>query len=305
MEFSVDDAVRFGAPAGPVLAGTLALPPGKHAVPGIVLVGGSGPSDRDNDGFFAPLREQFLRAGAGVLSYDKRGVGDSAGDWGTATVDELAADTVAALACLRSRPRIAGERVAVFGHSEGGWVALRAALTFGPGVGVVLNSCPAVSFLDSETYALRARGWSQHDADGARQLLQRLADLSAAGSELSAGAAALADVHGEQWFARFDEAGFILDETMWAQVGIWGNYDPAPDLARMQSSTLVVLGAEDPLVPVQSSVGIYEATARLTGRQQSVQVFPGAGHRLALTGTDQLASGYLTALTQWLAATFS
>ena len=46
----------------------------------VVMSPGSGPSDRDNDVFFPPIRRVLLDAGFAVASFDKRGVGDSTGD---------------------------------------------------------------------------------------------------------------------------------------------------------------------------------------------------------------------------------
>ncbi|MEV3921110.1 alpha/beta hydrolase family protein [Actinomadura coerulea] len=50
--------VRFGA-EGVTLAGLLGVPAGE-AVAGVVLVGGSGPSDRHNDGYWPWLRRPHL-----------------------------------------------------------------------------------------------------------------------------------------------------------------------------------------------------------------------------------------------------
>lgn len=61
------------------------------------MVGGGGASDRDNGTLFPPIRRHLVEAWIAVLSYDKRGVGESSGDWRDATMDDLAADTVAAL----------------------------------------------------------------------------------------------------------------------------------------------------------------------------------------------------------------
>ena len=85
-----------------VLAGSLALPGGEAAAAGVVMVGGSGPSDRDNDTYFPPIRRHLTGAGIAVLSYDKRGVGGSSGDWRDATMDDLAADAATALDFLRA-----------------------------------------------------------------------------------------------------------------------------------------------------------------------------------------------------------
>jgi hypothetical protein len=38
---------------------------------------GSGPSDRDNDVLFPPIRDALLAAGIAVCSFDKRGAGES------------------------------------------------------------------------------------------------------------------------------------------------------------------------------------------------------------------------------------
>lgn len=59
---------------------------------------GSGPSDRENDVFFPPIREHLLRAGIAVCSFDKRGVGASAGSWLDAGIAEQADDLLAELA---------------------------------------------------------------------------------------------------------------------------------------------------------------------------------------------------------------
>lgn len=51
------------------------------AGPAVVLVGGSGPTDRTNDGYFIQLRDALVAAGVVVLGYDKRGAAASTGDW--------------------------------------------------------------------------------------------------------------------------------------------------------------------------------------------------------------------------------
>src|SRR5947207_18464 len=84
---------------------------------------GSGPSDRDNDVLFPPIREHLLRAGIAVCSFDKRGVGGSAGSWLEAGLYEQAGDLIAALAVFESESR-RGLPLGLFGHSQGGWVVV-------------------------------------------------------------------------------------------------------------------------------------------------------------------------------------
>jgi alpha/beta superfamily hydrolase len=68
---------------------------------GIVMIGGSGPTDRINGGYFVSYRDQFTSDGIAVLWYDKRGVGESTGNWAAGTFDDLANDAIAAISALR------------------------------------------------------------------------------------------------------------------------------------------------------------------------------------------------------------
>ncbi|WP_371629026.1 hypothetical protein OG892_11125 [Streptomyces sp. NBC_00341] len=52
------------------LAGSLRVPvDAEPAVAGVVLVGGSGPTDRDNGTYFLPIQRHLVEAGFAVLSY--------------------------------------------------------------------------------------------------------------------------------------------------------------------------------------------------------------------------------------------
>lgn len=83
------------------LSGSLYVPttPGKH--PAIVFLQGSGPEIRWGANRF--WSDYFARRGVAALIYDKRGSGESTGDWKTSTFDDLANDAAAAIALLRAR----------------------------------------------------------------------------------------------------------------------------------------------------------------------------------------------------------
>lgn len=112
---------------GHALAGTLTLPEGKGPFPGVILVSGSGPQDRDESLLghkpFLVLADHLTRAGVAVLRYDDRGVGRSTGNFATATSDDFAVDALAALEYLSKRAEIDAAKVGIVGHSEGGLIA--------------------------------------------------------------------------------------------------------------------------------------------------------------------------------------
>lgn len=115
------------------IAGTLTVPPvtGRMRHPGVVLVNGSGPIDRDESvagiPIFAQLAGALAQQGYAVLRYDKRGVGQSGGRSETVTLQDYAQDLTAVVKWLAKRKDVDPRHIAVAGHGEGGWVALLAA----------------------------------------------------------------------------------------------------------------------------------------------------------------------------------
>lgn len=109
------------------LAGTLTVPEGEGPFPAVVLVSGSGPQNRDEELMmhkpFAVLADYLTRRGIAVLRYDDRGVGESSGDYGTATTLDFAKDAEAVFDFLRKQKGIDAKKVGILGHSEGGIIA--------------------------------------------------------------------------------------------------------------------------------------------------------------------------------------
>ncbi|MGI9666338.1 MAG: alpha/beta hydrolase [Acidimicrobiia bacterium] len=105
------------------LAGTLMVPSGDGPFSAALLVAGSGPLDRDGNhkrlslGVSLDLAELLADAGWASLRYDKRGVGESSGDYlSTGFYDELD-DAISALEWLQSQPAV--NQVVPIGHSVG------------------------------------------------------------------------------------------------------------------------------------------------------------------------------------------
>ena len=116
------------------LAGTVSKPASSAAaarLPAVVLVGGSGPTDRDGLAVGIPILGQIAGAladaGYITIRYDKRGIGQSGGRAESASLADYADDVRAAVKLLADRKDVDPKRIAVVGHSEGGLVALMAA----------------------------------------------------------------------------------------------------------------------------------------------------------------------------------
>ncbi len=116
-----------------VLNGTLILPDSAVNVPILLFMGGM-----HEWGEYHPQREIFIRenleavfpdAGIGIFYYDPRGVGESSGRWGRATLPDFANDAVAAIQYLSQRKEVDPGRIGIIGQGEDGWVAQIVAAT--------------------------------------------------------------------------------------------------------------------------------------------------------------------------------
>ncbi|MBO2517903.1 MAG: hypothetical protein CW338_11660 [Clostridiales bacterium] len=108
------------------LPGTLTLPAGEGPFPAVILVHGSGPSDRDESiGALKPFRDLaqgLAERGIAVYRYDKRTwvyPVQCAADHGVTLMDETADDAAAAVRLLAEQEAVDPERVFVLGHSLG------------------------------------------------------------------------------------------------------------------------------------------------------------------------------------------
>lgn len=133
------------------LAGTITLPDLGGPFPGVLLITGSGQVDRNENGkkykinAFFDISGYLAEKGIASLRYDKRGVGQSDGDyWATGFYDRVQ-DASAALQYLKQQQNLQSESIFVLGHSEGSFIAIRLAGSGADVAGITLLSGAAQS----------------------------------------------------------------------------------------------------------------------------------------------------------------
>jgi predicted alpha/beta hydrolase len=106
------------------LSGNIVFPEQSQPIASVVLVHGSGRAQR-----MLWLARLFASEGLAVLTYDKRGVGKSGGQFqggpsaaSESNLDLLAQDAAAAARVLIQHPRLEGTPIGYIGLSQGGWV---------------------------------------------------------------------------------------------------------------------------------------------------------------------------------------
>ncbi len=130
--------------AGARLAGTLTIGGEPRRSACVLMIPGSGQVDRDENhermriNVFGQLSGHLAERGIDSLRYDKRGVGESEGDFWAAGLADNAADVEAAVGFIRSKEIVAGEKIFLLGHSEGAYLATMVAARTPEVAGVIL-----------------------------------------------------------------------------------------------------------------------------------------------------------------------
>jgi pimeloyl-ACP methyl ester carboxylesterase len=300
-----DEHVRVQA-NGFSIAATLSKPTDADGKPrpAVVLVSGSGPTDRDETvagiPIFGHIAAALADAGFYVLRYDKRGVGQSGGRPEAATLDDYAEDARAAVRFLGSRKDVDRRRIAAVGYGDGGPVVLIAA-----------------SKEDRIAAAALIASIGTKGADANLAQVTRSLERSTRPDAEKQAALALqkqiqhAVVTGTGWEGIAPEVRRQAD-TPWFHSFL--TFDPVRFMRDIDQPLLVVHGELDGQV-APSNAGALEQVAR-TRRRGSVEVVrvPGVNHLLvpATTGevdeygtlSDRTVSAAVTgALAAWLQKT--
>jgi uncharacterized protein len=266
---------------------------------GVLMYPGSGPSDRNNDVLFPPIRKHLLEAGIAVCSFDKRGAGDSSGRWQDAGISEQADDLIVVLDHFRTR--LTGVPIGLFGHSQGGWVVVEAAGRGIPVAFVITNSGPGVSPARQERHALanrmRREGVSRDNLadtlaafDAVTSLMRERIALDDALARLRAAGINYRNLQGLEYM--------FEDEAMWQFDSAIYDYEPFGALSRITAPVLALFGGTDELTPIRQSVAAFHAAVR--SDLLTVDVFPGGNHRLQRGDAYRFVDGYLEQLTSFI-----
>jgi len=136
------------------LAGTLCTPKSKGQFPAVLLVHGSGPLDRNENmkgqqlNIFNAIAHALAEHGIASLRYDKRGCGESSGDFMKAGHADLVQDAVRCLDMLTKSASVSKDHLYVLGHSEGCVIAPQVAQHCTQVAGLILL-CPFIERLES------------------------------------------------------------------------------------------------------------------------------------------------------------
>jgi hypothetical protein len=277
--------------SGPLdLPGTLLMPDTSAAVPGVVIVHGSGPVDRNGQGpamnvppIYERWAERMAERDIAVLRYDKRTTLPEVAQGDPRDLDflDFVRDAVAAGEFLRTREGVDGNRIVFVGHSQGGNVAPAAATRLGNTAGVAALASPALA-IDSLLVAQLDAGGGQPGctAERARAQFDSLRTAKPPPDGLICGGGL----------------------SFWRQ---WIRHSEHVDsvAAALEPPLFVQQGRADPNYPgetLQRSLNGWRRVARTD--RANVTLYDGVNHFFLDEGTTETADAPLNDLITWIRA---
>lgn len=297
------------------LAGTLHLPRRDKPVAAVVVTH-SASSPLRASSLYAHLRIILPAMGIAVLTYDRRGTGQSGTQDAGGDFTRLADDAIAAVRSLQGDPRIDPRRIGTWGLSQGGWISALAASRSRHIAFVVAVSAPVVTadvqMIFSSTNHLIANGYTAQDIEQMVATRTAVDDYMRGTGSREAAQARVDAAKVKPWFKYLYMGETFKDR----EVSGWRKEienDPLANLSRVEVPLLVLYGADDAVVPVARSVERLAALAARMPRMR-VHVVAGADHAMQASadlqtsldpehdGTERPdAPEYMAVLAGWLA----
>jgi pimeloyl-ACP methyl ester carboxylesterase len=262
------DSIHVSIPAG-ALEGSFLCPDGPAPWPAVLLIAGSGPTDRNGNSVGLPgpnnslqlLAEALADRGIASVRYDKRGIGGSRAAMTSEAdlrFDMLADDAAAWVQRMRLDPRFS--TVTVIGHSEGSLLGLLATQRASADAYVSLEGAGR-----SASAVIHEQLVSRAPAPLAAQADSIMAEIDA-GRTVDSVPPALAA---------------LFRPSVQPYLISWFRYDPAKEVAKLHVPVLIVQGTTD----IQVSQEDARRLAAADPRARLVLV-DGMNHVLKLVPSD-------------------
>ncbi len=285
------------------LAGELIVPatPGRH--PAILFLHGSGAEGRFASRYLA---QSFARTGFVALIYDKRGVGQSTGDWQQSGFEDLADDAVAGIRFLAAQPEVDPNRIGIYGHSQGGTIAPLVASRAQTLGFVIASAASGLDPAEVEVYSIEnSIGVPQLPAServDAQRFVREIVDVAYKGKSRAALDAMAREFKGRSWY--FDPP--APGNSYWAVSRKFAAFRPLDHWRRVRAPVLLLFGAHDERVPPVKSADAIIAALKASGNANvTLKTFPKADHTFRIVpqspagGWSKRVPDYADTLVGW------
>ncbi len=289
------------------LVGDLQLPDGSGPHPAVIVVHGDGPQTRTSTPGTSDILRIFGEAGFAVFAWDKPGSGDSTGEFDEGeTLRQRAAILADGVGFLAEHPAIDGDRIGLWGLSQGGWVMPLALELTDDVAFMIVVSGGGEDSIEQLGYQLGQRVVCNGLPPEQGRLVEDYFPQTAKGPTYEAYTAAmevLVEIEGWETFAGPE----MRTEEEWqpwpAEIDAY--FDPMTVIEHTTIPVLAVFGEMDRYIdPIQGAAAYERALQSAGNPDYHVELIPGVGHTMQTQSTMCGAGGatserYLELLAQW------
>lgn len=303
--YDEEEVIYSSSAAGVTLAGTLTLPRSGKQSPAVLLIAGSGRNDRNETIFghkpFLVLADHLTKQGFAVLRVDKRGIGQSTGNFDVSTTEDFAADALAGVEYLKTRKEVDAEQIGLIGHSEGGLIAPMVAVKSNDVAFIVLMGGAGVTgeatLYAREALISRAMGVTEEQISHQLDLQQQVLSVIKNESDLEKAEKLLREIVAKQLANLPKEEQQTSADVMEAQMKrcnskwfrYYLTYDPITSLKHLKIPVLVINGELDSQVlPKQNLPVIAKILEKSGNRNYRIIEFPKLNHMFQTCETGSI-----------------
>ncbi|MEE9465308.1 MAG: alpha/beta fold hydrolase [Candidatus Neomarinimicrobiota bacterium] len=281
-------------------SGTLFVPSEKGIFPAVVILHGGSSNVKNQRSTSEYYGYRFAKRGIAALVYDKRGTGDSGGDFNESTLDDYAIDAISAIMFLKKQANINSQKIGIFGPSQGGRIAALAAARSPEVAFIATIAAPLVSVADlcyfSSMDFLSRMGITDSVMQMVNPLWKRHYEYVESGD--SQGLSEL-DLEIEVFYELVDTLFLPLKSGNLDHLKDFrlGDFQPMynsmerdyiSELSKIQVPWFSIYAEFDSAVPIESSIKIMRKQMAIGGNQDyEITIIPDVGHGFRNMDTNE------------------
>ena len=286
------------------LAATLQLPAYDGRYPCMLLVAGSGQHSRNDDMVLNALADKLAVEGVASLLMDKRGCGESEGDYFKSTTNDFASDVLSAYDFLGDLPEIDKNQIGLIGHSEGGALSSQVASLRNNVSLVVLLAPPGFNgrtmFVLQNEFLCTKEKSIKKVRDLANQAVDEILSCNDK-MTFNKRIGIIFDNFNDRQKDELKPAWDVLDRLPLAWLKFFSTYEPVYFMRQITCPVFAIFCSEDRNVPPEKIKPRLKEVLQSNSHGDSIiKEYPGLNHQMQHTKNGELSDIVINDIVHWV-----
>ncbi|MGN6248527.1 MAG: alpha/beta hydrolase family protein, partial [Ginsengibacter sp.] len=219
------------------------------------------------------------------LIYDKRGNGQSSGNWRTSDFVDLAGDCIAGIKLMQKNERINKNCIGIFGHSQGATISpiiisMDSDIAFNVAASGFATSAEEQDVYRVKNILTNKARLDKKTIDTAINFYKIWLEVARTGKGWGEMESKKKEVENSSWYPWVEPPS--KDDWVWSWYQKTANYNYPSYWSQVRIPTLFIWGEKDQITPLQQSItNIKNALQKADNNQYKIVIIPHASHYLA------------------------